>query len=81
MPDIRKPTGDILRRNPEHECGQPIGQISVKVHGMANFQTISFYCNKKRLHTDQCAFEGNQVIVTAARLSFTPTGLDNLLRP
>ena len=64
MYDIPKPTGDVLRRNPEQECGTPIGQVSVKVHGLPDFQTISFYCNKKRLHRDECAFEGSNILVT-----------------
>lgn len=65
MYDIPKPGGDILRRNPERECGRPVGQVSVKIRDIPDFQTISFYCNKKRLHTDECAFEGNDIVVRA----------------
>lgn len=63
MPDIPKPTGDVLRRNAERECGQPVGQINITVHGLSGFQTVSFYCNQPRLHTDECRFEGEQVVV------------------
>lgn len=63
MPDIPPPSGDVLRRNAERECGTPVGQVSVKIRGLPNFQTISFYCNKERLHTDECAFVGAQVVV------------------
>lgn len=67
MNDIPKPTGDVLRRNAERECGTPIGQVNVAVHGLPGFQTISFYCNKTRLHTDECAFEGSQITVRRNR--------------
>jgi hypothetical protein len=67
MPDIPKPQGDVLRRNAEQECGTPIGQVSVKIQGLPQFQTISFYCNQKRLHTDECVFEGREVVVRANR--------------
>lgn len=67
MYDIPKPTGDVLRRNAEHECGTPIGQVSVKIRGLPDFQTISFYCNKKRLHTDECAFVGKDITVRKNR--------------
>jgi hypothetical protein len=67
MTDIPKPQGDVLRRNPENECGTPVGQVSVKIHGLPDLQTISFYCNKPRLHTDECAFEGAEVVVKARR--------------
>lgn len=63
MTDIPKPTGDVLRRNAEHECGTPIGQVSVKVRGLPGFQTISFYCNKPRLHVDSCEFVGAGIVV------------------
>lgn len=65
MPDIPKPQGDVLRRNAEHECGTPIGQVNVNVQGLPGFQTISFYCNLKRLHTDACRFVGKDVVVSA----------------
>lgn len=64
MADIPRPNGDVLRRNPERECGTPVGQINVTVQGLPGFQTISFYCNKHRLHTDECAFVGQEVVVT-----------------
>lgn len=67
MPDIPKPQGDVLRRNPEDECGTPVGQVSVRIRGLPDFQTISFYCNKKRLHTDMCEFVGKEVVVRARR--------------
>ena len=67
MTDIPKPTGAVLRRNPEAECGQPVGQINVVIQDIPGVQTISFYCNKTRLHTDECAFEGTDVIVRARR--------------
>lgn len=67
MTDIPKPTGDVLRRNSENECGNPVGQISVAVQGLPGFQTISFYCNQPRLHTDGCRFVGKQVVVVANR--------------
>lgn len=64
MTDIPKPGGDVLRRNPEAECGTPIGQVSVKIQNIPDFQTISFYCNRPRLHTGGCAFIGRDVIVS-----------------
>jgi hypothetical protein len=67
--DIQKPQGEILRRNPERECGVAVGQVSVAVHGLPGFQTISFFCNKPLLHNDQCAFVGKDVIVQARRES------------
>jgi hypothetical protein len=67
MTDIPKPSGDSLRRNSEAECGQPVGQISVLIHGIPDFQTISFYCNKTRLHTDECAFIGADLVVRRRR--------------
>lgn len=66
MTDIPKPTGDVLRRNPERECGTPVGQVNVKIRGLG-LQTISFYCNKPRLHTDGCEFVGAEVVVRAKR--------------
>jgi len=63
MTDIPKPQGDVLRRNPEQECGNPIGQVNVAVHGLPGFQTISFYCNLKRLHNEGCKFVGNEVVI------------------
>lgn len=62
MPDIPKPTGSVLRRNAEHECGTPVGQINVQIQGLG-LQTISFYCNQPRLHTDGCKFVGSEVTV------------------
>jgi hypothetical protein len=67
MPDIPRPQGDVLRRNAEHECGTPIGQVSIVIHGLDGFQTVSFYCNKPRLHTDECMFIARQVVVQANR--------------
>jgi hypothetical protein len=67
MPDIPKPTGDVLRRNADRECGTPVGQIHIAVKGLPGFQTVSFYCNKTRLHTDECAFIGVEVTVRANR--------------
>lgn len=75
MGDIPKPTGDVLRRNPERECGTPVGQVSVVMQGFPGIQTISFYCNQPRLHRDECQFVGRQVIVRANRAEAT------LLRP
>lgn len=66
MTDIPKPTGDVLRRNPEKECGTPVGQVNVVVQGLAEIQTISFYCNKPRLHLDECEFLGKEVRVRRA---------------
>lgn len=63
MPDIPKPTGAVLRRNPERECGTPVGQVSVAVQGLPGFQTISFYCNQPRLHVGGCMFIGKEVEV------------------
>lgn len=67
MNDIPTPQGDVLRRNPEHECGRPVGQLNVAVHGLPGFQTVSFYCNLPRLHRDECAFRGREVSVTKNR--------------
>lgn len=67
MTDLPRPTGDVLRRNAEHECGTPVGQVSVKIQGLPDIQTISFYCNQPRLHTDRCRFVGTQVTVEATR--------------
>lgn len=67
MSDIPKPTGDVLRRNPERECGQPVGQMNLVIHGVPGYQTVSFYCNQPRLHTDQCRFVGTHVVVYATR--------------
>ncbi len=63
MTDIPKPTGDVLRRNPEGECGTPIGQLNIAVRGLPGFQTVSFYCNLKRLHKDACVFVGQEIVV------------------
>lgn len=63
MNDIPRPQGDVLRRNAERECGTPVGQVSVKIQGLADFQTISFYCNRPRLHLGECCFIGKDVIV------------------
>ncbi len=79
MADIPRPQGDILRRNAERECGTPIGQVSVAVQGLPGFQTMSFYCNQPRLHTDECAFVGTQVIVRKNR--DTVNGVNKLIVP
>ena len=63
MNDIPKPQGDVLRRNPDRECGTPIGQVSVVVHGLPGFQTISFYCNQPRLHVTPCVFVGKELTI------------------
>lgn len=67
MTDIPKPGGDVLRRNPEAECGTPVGQVNVVVHGLPGVQTISFYCNLPRLHIGGCKFVATQVVITANR--------------
>lgn len=67
MADIPRPQGDVLRRNAEKECGIPVGQVSVKIQGLPDIQTISFYCNQPRLHLDGCRFEGASVVVAARR--------------
>lgn len=63
MTDVPKPQGDVLRRNPERECGTPIGQVNIAIHGLEGFQTVSFYCNRPRLHNDACKFIGKEVTV------------------
>jgi hypothetical protein len=67
MTDIPKPSGDVLRRNPEAECGTPVGQMNLVIHGFPGYQTVSFYCNKPRLHTDECGFVGAEVTVRRNR--------------
>lgn len=67
MADIPKPSGTVLRRNAEHECGTPVGQVNVVIHNIPGIQTISFYCNKPRLHTDKCEFIASQVRVRRNR--------------
>lgn len=67
MNDIPKPDSDVLRRNAERECSTPVGQVSVKVRNLPGIQTISFYCNKPRLHTDECAFVGADVVIRKRR--------------
>lgn len=67
MSDIPRPAGDVLRRNPEGECGTPIGQLNIAVRGLSGFQTVSFYCNKSRLHQDECSFVGKDVTVRSNR--------------
>jgi hypothetical protein len=67
MNDIPKPTGDVLRRNPERECGTPVGQVNIVMRGFPGIQTISFYCNQPRLHVDDCKFVGKDVIVRKNR--------------
>lgn len=67
---VEKASNDVLRRNAEDECGTPVGQVNIMLKrgiGSKSLETISFYCNKRRLHTDQCAFEGNDVVITARR--------------
>ena len=63
MNNIPPPQGDVLRRNPERECGTPVGQVSIKIRGLADFQTISFYCNRPTFHAGECCFIGKDVIV------------------
>jgi hypothetical protein len=63
MTDIPKPQGAVLRRNPERECGTPIGQVNAVVHKLPGFHTISFYCNLPRLHSGECIFLGTSVVV------------------
>jgi len=65
--DIPKPTGDVLRRNPEKECGTPIGQMNIVIRGLPGYQTVSFYCNQPRLHVDDCKFVGQQITVRRNR--------------
>jgi hypothetical protein len=64
MTDIPKPSGKVLRRNPELECGQPIGQLAIKIKKNEAFELVSFYCNQPRLHTDGCKFVGSELIVS-----------------
>lgn len=63
----------MLRRNPENECGTPVGQINVVVQGLPGVQTISFYCNRPRLHKGMCTFVGKEVTILANR--------DRIIRP
>jgi len=72
--EIPKPSHDVLRRNAEHECGNAVGQITVLIRGIPGPQTISFYCNKPRLHTDLCEFIGTQVRVQATGHSVIQVG-------
>lgn len=74
MPDIPKPSGDVLRRNPEKECGTPVGQLNVVIHGLPGYQTLSFYCNLSRLHLGGCRFVGEEVIVEANRTGLKAGG-------
>lgn len=67
MNDIPAPTGDVLRRNPEDECGRPVGQLNLVIHGLPGVQTVSFYCNQPRLHRDECMFKGSEVSVRRNR--------------
>lgn len=80
MPEIEKPSGAVLRRNPEHECGLPVGQLNIVVDMIPGVQTVSFYCNKLRLHRDECMFEGAQVTVRA-RPREDGRGAINLIGP
>lgn len=67
MTDIQKPQGDVLRRNAERECGAPVGQMALKIHGLPEVQVVSFYCNQPRLHTDGCRFVGTDLVVLKRR--------------
>lgn len=67
MADISKPSNDVLRRNADQECGTPVGQMAIKIHGLPDFQVISFYCNQPRLHTDECRFVGADLEVRRRR--------------
>lgn len=80
MSNIPKPGGDVLRRNPENECGIPLGQMAVKIQGLPDIQVISFYCNQRRLHTGACQFLGADLVVISRRRE---DGRDSvsLLRP
>lgn len=75
MNDIPKPSGAVLRRNPEAECGTPVGQVNVVIELIPGIQTISFYCNQPRLHRDDCKFVGTQVIVRSNRMKMPGLGL------
>jgi hypothetical protein len=67
MSDIPKPTSAVLRRNAENECGAPVGQVNLVIQMIPGIQTVSFYCNQPRLHTDECRFDGTEVVVRARR--------------
>ena len=60
MNNIPRPQGDVLRRNAEHECGTPVGQVNVMIQDLG-LQSISFYCNQPRLHIGACLFRGKEV--------------------
>lgn len=67
MADTPRPSGEVLRRNPERECGTPVGQLNIKIKGIPDFQVVSFYCTLPRLHTEACCFVGSEVVVQARR--------------
>lgn len=73
--------GDVLRRNTEQECGRPVGQMNIKIHGVEGFQKVSFYCNQPRLHRDQCSFVGTDLVVTRRRREDGQDGLSRLILP
>lgn len=67
MPDIPRPANDVLRRNAERECGTLVGQLSIKIRNLPDYQTVSFYCTKPILHADACEFVGNELVVSRRR--------------
>lgn len=58
----------ILRRNAKIECGQPVGQMAIKLKNPTpdgqDVQIVSFYCTLDARHRDGCAFVGNDLIVS-----------------
>lgn len=68
MPEPSRLTQDVQRANPKGECGQPVGQLNIKLsRSFLPFETVSFYCNKTKLHLDECAFVGVELVVTRRR--------------
>lgn len=53
----------VLRRNALKECGLPVGQVNIVIKGLADFQTVSFYCNQPKGHLDLCRFKTKEVTV------------------
>lgn len=68
MAEVPRLTSDVQRRNPLLECGVPVGQLNIKIQGSIRpFETVSFYCNRPKLHSGECEFIGAELIVRRRR--------------
>lgn len=63
---VRASQRHVARRRPHLECGAEVGHLAVKLDD-GHMEFIVLHCTKSKLHIDECAFIGVELVITRRR--------------